>query len=98
MTPEEIAARLPQLTHGPHHDQATIALAEITAETVRVLNHATRDPGAITEPATLYAVTATWPRSPVGCRSCVNSSPAGSPASPPPAGWPTTTASPSRPP
>jgi hypothetical protein len=32
MTPEEIAARLPQLTHGPHHDQATIALAEITAE------------------------------------------------------------------
>ena len=57
MTPEEIAARLPQLTHGPHHDQATIALAEITAEAVRVLNHATRDPDAITEPFTLYAVT-----------------------------------------
>ena len=57
MTPEEIAARLPQLTHGPHRDQATIALAEITAEAVRVLNHATRDPGAITEPFTLYAVT-----------------------------------------
>ena len=58
MTPEQIAARLPQLTHGPHHDQATIALAEITAEAIRALNHATRDPGAITEPFTLYAVTA----------------------------------------
>jgi hypothetical protein len=57
MTPEEIATRLPQLTGGPYRDQATIALAEITAEAVRVLNHATRDPGAITEPATLYAVT-----------------------------------------
>ena len=58
MTPEEIAARLPQLTGGPHRDAATIALAEISAEAVRVLNHATRDPGAITEPATLYAITA----------------------------------------
>jgi hypothetical protein len=58
MTPEQIAARLPQLTHGPRYDQATIALAEITAEAIRVLNHATRDPGAITEPATLYAVIA----------------------------------------
>ncbi len=54
MTPEEIAARLPHLTHGPHHDTATIALAEITAKAIRALNHATRDPGAITEPATVH--------------------------------------------
>jgi hypothetical protein len=55
MTPEQIAARLPQLTHGPHHNQATMALAEITAEAIRILNHATRDPGAITEPATVHS-------------------------------------------
>lgn len=58
MTPEEIATLLPQLTGGPHSDTASIALAEIIAEAVRVLNHATRDPDAITEPATLYAITA----------------------------------------
>ena len=58
MTPQEIAARLPELTGGPHDDATITALAQITAEAVRVLNHATRDPGAITEPATTYAVTA----------------------------------------
>jgi hypothetical protein len=62
MTPQEIAARLPELTGGPHDDATITALAQITAETIRVLNHATRDSGTITEPATLYAITAALAR------------------------------------
>jgi hypothetical protein len=58
MTPQEIAARLPELTGGPHDDATITALAQITAEAIRVLNHATRHAGTITEPATLYAITA----------------------------------------
>ena len=41
MTPQEIAARLPELTGGPHDDDTITALAYITAEAVRALNHAT---------------------------------------------------------
>jgi hypothetical protein len=46
MTPQEIAARLPELTGGPHDDTIT-ALAQITAEAIRALNHATFPPGEL---------------------------------------------------
>jgi hypothetical protein len=55
MTPQEIAARLPELTGGPHDDDTITALAQITAEAIRALNHATI-PHALTEPATVYRV------------------------------------------
>jgi len=54
MTPQEIAARLPELTGGPHDDDTITALAEITAEAVRALNHATFPRAALSEPATVY--------------------------------------------
>ena len=57
MTAEDIAAQLPQFAGGPHHDGATIALAQITAEAIRALNHATAaGQGGLSEPATVYAV------------------------------------------
>ncbi len=57
ITPEQIAARLPELVDGPHDDATTIALAQITAEAIRVLNHATTTRhGGLSEPATVYAV------------------------------------------
>ena len=56
MTPQEIAARLPELTGGPHDDATITALAQITAEAVRALNHATIPHAALTEPATVYRV------------------------------------------
>ena len=56
MTPKEIAARLPELTGGPHDDDTIIALATITAEAIRALNHATLGPAALAEPATAYRV------------------------------------------
>ena len=57
MTPQEIAARLPELTDGLHDDETITALAQITAEAVRGLNHATF-PRAVglSEPATVYRV------------------------------------------
>ena len=56
MTPQEIAARLPELTGGPHDDATITALAQITAEAIRALNHATIPHAALTEPATVYRV------------------------------------------
>ncbi len=56
MNPQEIAARLPELADGPHDDDTTIALAEITAEALRALNHATLPTAGLTEPATVYGV------------------------------------------
>ena len=56
MTPQEIAARLPELTGGPHDDATITALAQITAEAVRALNHATFPRAALSEPATVYRV------------------------------------------
>ena len=56
MTPQEIAARLPELTGGPHDDDTITALAQITAEAIRALNHATISHAALTEPATVYRV------------------------------------------
>jgi hypothetical protein len=56
MTPQEIAARLPELTGGPHDDDTITALAQITAEAVRVLNHATIGPAGLSEPGTVYRV------------------------------------------
>ena len=56
MTPQEIAARLPELTGGPHDDDTITALAQITAEAVRALNHATFPRAALSEPATVYRV------------------------------------------
>ena len=58
MTPQEIAARLPELTGGPHDDATITALAQITAEAIRALNHATIPHVALTEPATVYRVLA----------------------------------------
>ena len=56
MTPQEIAARLPELTGGPHDDDTITALAQITAEAVRALNHATFPRAALSEPGTVYQV------------------------------------------
>ena len=56
MTPQEIAARLPELTGGPHDDATITALAQITAEAVRALNHATFPRAAHSEPGTVYRV------------------------------------------
>ena len=56
MTPQEIAARLPELTGGPHDDDTITALAQITAEAVRALNHATFPRAALSEPGTVYRV------------------------------------------
>ena len=56
MTPQEIAARLPELTGGPHDDATITALAQITAEAVRALNHATFPRAALSEPGTVYRV------------------------------------------
>ena len=56
MTPQEIAARLPELTGGPHDDDTITALAQITAEAVRALNHATFPSAGPSEPATANRV------------------------------------------
>ncbi len=56
MTPQEIAARLPELTGAPHDDDAVIALAQIAAEAIRALNHATFTQAGLEEPATVNAV------------------------------------------
>ena len=56
MTPQEIAARLPELTGGPHDDATITALAQITAEAIRALNHATFPRAGLSEPATVYRV------------------------------------------
>ena len=56
MTPQEIAARLPELTGGPHDDATITALAQITAEAIRALNHATFPHAALSEPGTVYRV------------------------------------------
>jgi hypothetical protein len=56
MTPQEIAARLPELTGGPHDDATITALAQITAEAIRALNHATITPAGLSEPATVNRV------------------------------------------
>ena len=56
MNPQEIAARLPELTGGPHDDDTITALAQITAEAVRALNHATFPRAALSEPGTVYRV------------------------------------------
>lgn len=42
---------------GPHSDDGIGQVAEVFAETVRVLNHATRTDGALTEPQTVCTVT-----------------------------------------
>src|SRR5271166_4019354 len=56
MTPQEIAARMPELTGGPHDDATITALAQITAEAIRALNHATFPRAALSEPGTVYRV------------------------------------------
>ena len=56
MTPQEIAARLPELAGGPHDDETITATAQITAEAIRALNHATFPRAALTEPGTVYRV------------------------------------------
>lgn len=56
MTAEEIAAQLPQLADGPHDDDTITAMAQIAAEAIRVLNHATMPSRGLSEPATVCAV------------------------------------------
>jgi hypothetical protein len=56
MTPQQIAARLPELTGAPHDDAAITALAQIIAEAIRALNHATFTHAGLDEPATVNAV------------------------------------------
>ena len=77
MTPQEIAARLPELTGGPHDDDTITALAQITAEAVRALNHATfpRPPSASPPPCT--GCWGNWPPPRTGCPSSAPSWPAG---------------------
>jgi len=56
MTPQQIAERLPELTGTPHDDAAITALAQITAEAIRALNHATFTQAGPEQPATVNAV------------------------------------------
>lgn len=56
MTAVDIAAQLPQFADGPHDDDETIALAQIAAEAIRALNHATMTGRGLSDPATVYAV------------------------------------------
>ena len=56
MTPQQIAERLPELTGTPHDDDAITALAQITAEAIRALNHATFTHAGLEQPATVNAV------------------------------------------
>ena len=52
-----LAAGLASLAHGPHDDAGTAAAAELTAETIRYLNHAAAK-GGVTDPATISAIAA----------------------------------------
>jgi hypothetical protein len=56
-TPEQLARQLAALTHGPYDDTTTTGAAALAAEAIRYLNYATTR-GGITEPATIYAITA----------------------------------------
>lgn len=56
MTPQQIAERLPELTGTLHDDAAITALAQITAEAIRALNHATFTHAGPEQPATVNAV------------------------------------------
>ena len=53
----QLAASLAGLTHGPYADPTTEGAADLAAETIRYLNHATAK-GGITDPATIAAITA----------------------------------------
>jgi hypothetical protein len=56
-TTAQLAAGLAGLIHGPYADASTAGAAELTADTLRYLNHAAAK-GGITDPATIAAVTA----------------------------------------
>jgi hypothetical protein len=53
-TPDDLAALL--RPDGPHSDAYTTAVAGVFAESVRVLNHATRSPDGVAYPQTVYTV------------------------------------------
>jgi len=55
--PEQLARQLADAIHGPYDDTATVGAAALAAEAIRYLNYATPR-GGITEPATIYTVTA----------------------------------------
>ena len=90
MTPQEIAARLPELTGGPHDDATITALAQITAEAIRALNHATFPCAALSEPATVYRVLGELATAANRLPQLCPSWPAGWLRRTPPGGWPTT--------
>ena len=70
MTPQEIAARLPELTGGPHDDDTITALAQITAEEVRAVAAARLRPDnravLVYEPVTLKDAAGTAAGQPSG--------------------------------
>ena len=55
-TPGQYAQELSQRASGPHDDQATAQVAELTAEAIRYLCYAAAH-GGMTEPVTVYVVT-----------------------------------------
>ena len=55
-TPGQYAQGLSQRASGPHDDQATAQVAELTAEAIRYLCYAAAH-GGMTEPVTVYVVT-----------------------------------------
>jgi hypothetical protein len=57
ITPAQLTAALAAHIHGPYADTDTAGAAEVTAEAVRYLNHASPR-GGITEPATVNTVAA----------------------------------------
>jgi hypothetical protein len=56
VTAVQLTASLAGLIHGPYADAGTADAANLTAETIRYLNHAAAK-GGITDPATIAAVT-----------------------------------------
>jgi hypothetical protein len=59
MTPDQLAGRLTARLDGPHADEHTAGAAELAAEAIRYLNHATGTHAGqgVTYPATVYTVT-----------------------------------------
>jgi hypothetical protein len=72
MTPAEILAGLAFRLDGPHSDEDTAAVAELTADAVRFLNYATgpHAEAGLTYPATAYAVTGSLGRAAARLGQC----------------------------
>ena len=58
MTPDRLAAELARRLDGPHADEHTTGAAQLVAQSVRFLNHATgpHASAGLTYPATVYTI------------------------------------------